>query len=85
SLKRLSSELHAQLVEEGQVLASTLAEKFSDTTIPLYTFIQNLHFLQESSSGDVLYIQITIGEQRYNVFQPGLDELPPLEAELPKE
>ncbi len=85
SLKRLSSELHAQLVEEGRDLASTLAEKFSDTTIPLYTFLQNLQFLQESSSGDVLYIQIMVGEQRYNVFQPGLDELPPLEVELAKE
>ena len=85
SLKRLSSELQAQLVKDGLNLTTTLAEKFSDTTIPLYTFIQNLNFLRESRSGDVLYIQIVIGGEKYGVSQPGLEEIPPLEVGLPEQ
>jgi signal transduction histidine kinase len=85
SLKRLSSELHNQLLKEGQDLVRTLVEKFSDATVPLLTLIQNLQFLQESRSGDVLYIQIIIGGQVYTIPQPGLEEVPPLEPSQPSQ
>ena len=85
SLTRLSSELHSQLVKEGQDLLRTLVDKFSDATIPLLTLIQNLQFLQESRSGDVLYIQIIIGGAAYSIPQPGLEEIPALEMGQPSQ
>ncbi|MFQ6117340.1 MAG: hypothetical protein ACE5LQ_03645, partial [Candidatus Bipolaricaulia bacterium] len=84
SIKRLSSELHTQLIKDGQALAETLAEKFSNTA-DRSTFIQNLRFVRESRSGDVLYIQVVIGESQLIDRQPGLGEIPPLPSSLPAE
>ncbi len=87
SLKRLSSELESQLLKDGRELVNTLAERFADTTIPFLTWAENLRFLAETLavSGDVLFIQVTVGGQTYTAPRPGLEEVPPLEVGLATE
>ena len=82
AIKRLAGELENQLRREGQSLVSRLADKFADTSLPLYTFVQNLGFLLEVRSGDVLFIQIKIGSLLYTLPRPELGklEIAPLEA-----
>jgi len=84
SIKRLSSELQSQLITDGLKLAETLAKRFSNTA-SRYAFLQNLEFVRESRSGDVLYIEVVIGENRLFDHEPGLGEVPSLPSNLPAE
>lgn len=75
AIKRLSTELESQLQYEGESLVSRLADKFADTSVPLLTLFRNLGFFLELLSGDVLFIQIKVGDLLYTHPRPELGEL----------
>ena len=82
SIKRLSSELEAQVVQNGLDLADKLVEKFAfvaaleSPTLQLLAYLENLRFLQENLSNDVLYFQVVLNGQNYSF---GRVKSPPVE------